>query len=131
MRVCAVSKRYIHVCNSDVFVTMYLDHLKFYVVCINGRRYVCCSECYVVPNECDERISCPVQPIGTHGGEVMYFGCFCLRVSLVSWIVMTSFCMCVVNKHFELLEFVFNSVYVDLKYNEIYLTFTARFVWCV
>ena len=32
--------------------------------------------------------------------------------------------MCVVNKHFELL-FVFNSVYVDLKYNEIYLTFTA------
>ena len=33
--------------------------------------------------------------------------------------------MCVVNKQFELLEFVFNSVYVDLKYNEIYLTFTA------
>ena len=27
--------------------------------------------------------------------------------------------MWVVNKHFELLEFVFNSVYVDLKYNEI------------
>ena len=34
--------------------------------------------------------------------------------------------MCVVNKHFELFEFVFNSVYVDLKYNdEISLTFTA------
>ena len=32
--------------------------------------------------------------------------------------------MCVVNKHFELLEFVFNSVYVDLKYNEIFLNFT-------
>ena len=32
--------------------------------------------------------------------------------------------MCVVNKNFELLEFVFNSVYVDLKYNEISLTFT-------
>ena len=29
--------------------------------------------------------------------------------------------MCVVNKHFELLEFVFNSVYVDLNS----LTFTA------
>ena len=28
-------------------------------------------------------------------------------------------CMCVVNKQFELLEFVFNSVYVDLKYCEI------------
>ena len=36
--------------------------------------------------------------------------------------------MCIVNKHFELLEFVFNSVYVDLKYNEISLTFTARSV---
>ena len=29
------------------------------------------------------------------------------------------------NKHFELLEFVFNYIYVDLKYNEISLTFTA------
>ena len=34
-------------------------------------------------------------------------------------------CMCVVHKHFELLEFVFNCVYVDQKYNKIYLTFTA------
>ena len=25
-----------------------LDHLKFYGVCINSRRYVCCSECDVV-----------------------------------------------------------------------------------
>ena len=33
--------------------------------------------------------------------------------------------MGVANKQFELLEFVFNSVYVDLKYNVIYLTFTA------
>ena len=33
--------------------------------------------------------------------------------------------MWVVNKQFELLEFVFNSVYVDLKYNEISLAFTA------
>ena len=30
--------------------------------------------------------------------------------------------MCVVNKQFELLEFVFDSVYVDLQYVEIYLT---------
>ena len=29
------------------------------------------------------------------------------------------------NKQFELLEFVLHSVYVDQKYNEIYLTFTA------
>ena len=34
-------------------------------------------------------------------------------------------CMCVVNKQFELLEFIFDSVYVDLQYDEIFLTFTA------
>ena len=33
--------------------------------------------------------------------------------------------MCVVKKQFELLEFVFDSVYVDLQYDEISLTFTA------
>ena len=33
--------------------------------------------------------------------------------------------MCIVNKHFELLEIVFDSVYVDLQYDEIYITFTA------
>ena len=40
---CAVSMRYIDVCNSDVFsvAIMYLDHLKFCVVCMNDRRYVC------------------------------------------------------------------------------------------
>ena len=30
--------------------------------------------------------------------------------------------MCVVTKHFELLEFVFDSVYVALQYDEISLT---------
>ena len=33
--------------------------------------------------------------------------------------------MCVVNKQFGLLEFVFDSVYVDLQYDEISLPFTA------
>ena len=33
--------------------------------------------------------------------------------------------MCVENKQFEVLEFVFDSVYVYLQYDEIYLTFTA------
>ena len=34
---CAVSRRYIHVCNCDMLsdVNVYLDHLKFRVVCIN------------------------------------------------------------------------------------------------
>ena len=34
-------------------------------------------------------------------------------------------CMCVVNKQFELLEFIFESVYLDLPYDEISLTFSA------
>ena len=66
VRGCGVSRRYIDVCYYDVFsvVNVYLDHLKFCVVCINSRRYVCCSECDVVSNECDEPTSCLVQPIG-------------------------------------------------------------------
>ena len=53
-----------------VLVNVYLDNLKFCVVCIHGRRYVC----YAVSNECDEPTSCIVQPIGAHAGEAMYFG---------------------------------------------------------
>ena len=65
---CGVSRRYIDVCYCDMFsvVNVYLDHLKFYAVCINSRRYVCCSECDVVSNECNEPTSCLVQPIGAH-----------------------------------------------------------------
>ena len=57
-------------------------------------------------------------------GEYMYFGSFCFRNEL-GFLDCDGICMCLVNKHFELIEFVFNSVYVDLKYNEISLTFTA------
>ena len=62
VRSCASSTMYTNGCNSDVFsvVNMYLDHLKFCVVCINDRRYVCCSECYVVSNNCDELTPCLV-----------------------------------------------------------------------
>ena len=79
---CGVSRRYVDVCYCDMFsvVNMYLDHLKFCVVYIN--RYVCCSECNVVSNECNEPTSCLVQPIGAHCCEVMYFGCFGFRGEL-------------------------------------------------
>ena len=45
VRGCAVLRRYIHDFNCDMFsvVNVYLDHLKFCVVCIDGRRYVCCN----------------------------------------------------------------------------------------
>ena len=81
VRGCAVSRRYIIFCNCDMFsvVNVYLDHLKFCVVYIDGRRHVYCSECNVVSNECNEPTSCLVQPLGTHGGEFMYFGCVCFR----------------------------------------------------
>ena len=126
VRGCAVSRRYIYVCNCDMasVVNMYLDHLKFCVVCINSRRYVCCSKCDVVSNECNEPTSCLVQPIGAHCCEVMYVVCFGVRGEL-GFLNYDDVCMCVVNKQFELLEFVFDSVYVDLQYNEISLTFTA------
>ena len=122
---CAVS-RYINVCNCDMFsvVNVYLDHLKFCGVCIDGRRNVRCSECNVVSNGCDEPTPCIVQPIGMLGGEVMYFGCVCFRGEL-GFLNCDDICMCVVNKQFELLQFVFDSVYVDLQYDEIYLTFTS------
>ena len=81
----AVSRKYINVCNFYMFsvVNVYLDHLKLWGVCIYGQKYVCCSECNVVSNECNEPNSCLVLPI------------------------------------------VFDSVYVDLQYDEIYLTVTA------
>ena len=93
VRGCAVLKRYINVCNSCVFrgVNMYLNHLKFYVVCINGRMYVCCSELYVVSNECDEPTTCLVEPIDTHGVELCILGA--ILVNLVSWIMATSECV--------------------------------------
>ena len=55
---------------------------------------------------------------------VMYFGCFDFRDEL-GFLNCDDVCMCVVNQQFELLEFVFESVYVDLQYDEISLTFTA------
>ena len=126
VRGCGVSRRYIDACYCDMFsvVNVYLDHFKFCVVCINSRRYVCCSECDVVSNECNESTSCLVQPIGAHCCEVMYFGCFGFRGKL-GFRNCDDVCMCAVNKQFEFLEFVSESVYVELQYDEISLSFTA------
>ena len=54
----------------------------------------------------------------------MYFWCFGFRGEL-GFLNCDDVCMCVVNKQFELLEFVSESVYVDLQYDEISLTFNA------
>ena len=80
-------------------VYVYFDYLKFCVVCIDGRRYVCCGECNVVSNECNEHTFCLVQPIGAHCCEVMYFECFGFRGEF-GVLNCDDVCMCVVNKSF-------------------------------
>ena len=71
---CAVLRRYVDVCYCDILsvVNVYLGHLKFYVVCVYGRWYVCCGDCYVVSNECDEPTFCLVQLIVAYCCDVMY-----------------------------------------------------------
>ena len=82
MRGCAVSRRYINVCNCYMFsvVNVYHDYLKLCVVCIDSRRYVCCGEGNGVSNECDEPTSFIVQPIR----KLCTLSVFALGVSLVS-----------------------------------------------
>ena len=130
VRGCVVSRGYIDVCYWDMFsgVNVYLDHLKFCVVCINSRRYVCCGECYVVSIVCGEPTSCLVQTIVAHCCEVMYFGCFDFRGEL-GFLKCDDVCMCGANQQFQLLKFVFDSVYVDPQNDEISLTFTGGSVF--
>ena len=59
---------------------------------------------------------------------VKYFWCFGFRGEL-GLLNCDDVCMCVVNKQFELLEFVSESVYVDWQYDEISITFTSRSVF--
>ena len=54
----------------------------------------------------------------------MYFRCFGFRSEL-GILNCDDVCICIVNKLFELLEFVSESVYVDLQYDEIYFILTA------
>ena len=65
-----------------------------------------------------------MQSIGAYCCEIMYFWCFGFRGEL-GFLNCDDVCMCVLNKQFELLEFVSESVYVALQYDEISLTFTA------
>ena len=62
--------------------------------------------------------------MGAHYYEIMYFECFDFRDKL-GFLNCDDDCMYIVNKQFELLKFVSESVYVDLQYDEIPLTFTA------
>ena len=68
---------------------------------------------------------CLLQPMGTHGGEFIYFGCVIGELGFPNC---DDICMCVVYKQFELFVCFLNSVYVDLQHDEIYLTITAGYV---
>ena len=65
-----------------------------------------------------------MQPIVAHCCEVIYFECFDFWGEL-GFLNCDDVSMCVVNKQFELLEFVLESVYVDLQSDKIILTFIA------
>ena len=88
-------------------------HLKFSVVCI----YV--KGMSVVVNVMLSLMSVMSPPhalcnLSVHT-VVKLCMCFCFRGEL-GFLSCDDICMCVVNKQFELIEFVFDSVYVDLQY---------------
>ena len=72
----------------------------FCVVCIYGRRYVCCGECIVVSNECDE----PTPLLCSLSVRTVVNLC---TLGVFAFLNCDDICMCIVNKQFELLEFVF------------------------
>ena len=94
VRTCAVS-RYMDVFYCDMFnyVNVYLGYWKFCLVCINGRRYVCCAECLLslmsvmspYPALCHLSLRIVV--------KLCILGVLALGVSLVSCIVMISACV--------------------------------------
>ena len=71
-----------------------------------------------------------VQPIGTHGGEVIYFGCVCFRGEL-GFLNCDDICMCVVNKQFELPEFVSFLSSISLLYQSRLALFRLILVRCI
>ena len=71
-----------------------------------------------------------MQPVSAHGGEVMYFRCVCFRGEL-GFLNCDDIAMGIMNKQFELLEFVFDSVYDDLQYDEISIILLLDLCACV
>ena len=82
---------------SIVYVHHY--HLKFCVVWIYGRRYVCCSECNVV-SECVEPTNALCNLLVRTMVKLCTFN-VCFRGDL-DFLKCDDICMCVVNKQFQL-----------------------------
>ena len=89
VRGCAVSRRYINVCNCDMFcvVYVYLYHLKFCVVCIDGVNVMLSLMSVMSPPSalCNLSVHTVV--------KLCTFGVLALGVSLVSCIAMMSACV--------------------------------------
>ena len=60
------------------------------------------------------------EAVGAYGSEVIHCWSVCFRGEL-GFMKFDDIYMCVVNKQFELIKFVFDSVYVDLQYDYIFL----------
>ena len=65
-------------------VNVYIDNLKFCVVCINGRRYFCCNECNAVSKECNETTPALCNLLVRTVMKLYTLGVFALGVSLIS-----------------------------------------------
>ena len=122
VRGCAVSRRYINVCNCDMFSVddVYLDHLSsvLCVLMVEGMSVV------VIVMLSLMSVMSPPPAVCHLSARTVVKLCVCFRDEL-GFLNCYDICRCVVNKQFELLEFVFDSVYVDLQYDEIFLTFSA------
>ena len=75
-------------------------------MCIYGRRYVCCGECNVDSIECDEPTPALCNLSVRTVVNLCTLGVLALGGGL-GFLNCDDICMCVVNKQFELLEFVF------------------------
>ena len=115
VRGCGVLRRYIDACYCDMFsvVNVYLDHLKFCVLIVEGMS--------VVVNVMLSLMSVMTPPPALCNLSVRT----AVKLCIFGFLNCDDVCMCVVNKQFEPLELVSESVYVDLQYDEISLTFTA------
>ena len=125
VRGCGVSRRCIDVCYCDMFsvVNVYLDHIEVLCCCV-----LIVEGMSVVVNVMLSLMSVMSPPPALCNLSVRTDVKLCIFGVLALWgelgfLNCDDVCMCVVNKQFELLEFVSESVYVDLQYDEISLHF--------
>ena len=118
----------LHYCDIFSVLNVYLDHLKLCVLMVEGMSVAVNVMLSLMSVMSPPPVVCNLSARTVV--KLCTLGVFALGVSL-GFLNCDDICMCVVNKQFELLEFVFDSVYVDLQYDKIYLTFTAGSVSCV